>query len=254
MPEPLGADGTPFQPWLRMNWTFGEIDPAFNPSSLHDILVSIFTWWNLLDTLQRIHVQKGRSSATFAPGHLKEIQLHRMIRLVREPGTSNYCEVGMNVGHSTVAMLVANPQITAHVFDLGAFRWSEPVATLLRAHFGHRFQLYVGKSRHTIPKWRQAFLAAGRRCDLFLIDGDHRPASVIGDLRAMYPAADVQRNYVVIDDTQSHVMLAVQNMTKAGQLRVLEAYGPYPKHTPPLNPSKWRWGYIVGSYSGMEKR
>lgn len=237
-----------FRAMLRQNWTFGDIEPAYVPTSEQEVLISILSWWNLLDTLQRIHVQKGKTSAAYAPGHLKELQLHRMLQLVRQPGVRNYCEIGMNVGHSTVAMLIANPQLVAHVFDLGAFRWSEPVSTLLRAHFADRFELHVGKSWRTIPPWRKKFLSEGKRCDLFLIDGDHRPIPVLGDLKAMRPVAAPGRNFVVIDDTQSSLIKAVRNLTDMGQLRILESYGPYSKFTPRLNPTKWRWGYYVATF------
>jgi hypothetical protein len=42
-----------------------------------------------------------------------------MLRLVQHATT--YCEIGMNGGHSLVAVLLSNSAVTAHVFDL--FRW-----------------------------------------------------------------------------------------------------------------------------------
>jgi hypothetical protein len=38
---------------------------------------------------------------------LRELQLRRMVQLIRRPGVQRYCEVGMNGGHSATAMLYA---------------------------------------------------------------------------------------------------------------------------------------------------
>ena len=40
-----------------------------------------------------------------------------MVDLVRRPEVKTYCEIGMNGGHSTVAMLEANAQLVVHSFE-----------------------------------------------------------------------------------------------------------------------------------------
>ena len=51
-----------------------------------------------------------------------ELQLRRMIQLVRDPSVKTYCEIGVNGGHSAAAMLLANPELVVHGFDLMAWR------------------------------------------------------------------------------------------------------------------------------------
>ena len=64
----------------------------------------------MLDGLMMEHEPNSR----FMAGYIREVQLRRMLQLVREPNVTHYCEVGMNGGHSLVAMLLGNPNATAH--------------------------------------------------------------------------------------------------------------------------------------------
>ena len=103
--------------------------------------------WNLLDQMQSTHVELSkRANPYFAPGHMREVQLRRMVQLARSPEVTQYCEVGMNVGHSAVAMLLANPQLTVDTFDLMRFNYSMPVVNLMQRGFGSRFRYHVGDS------------------------------------------------------------------------------------------------------------
>ena len=56
----------------------------------------------------------------------------------------HYCEVGMNGGHSVVSMLLAHPNLTAHVFDPLEYDYSAPVVTLLTNSFQERFVITKG--------------------------------------------------------------------------------------------------------------
>ena len=47
----------------------------------------------------------------------------------------------MNGGHSLVSMLLGNPKMKAHVFDLMRWNYSQPVASLLRSTFPGRIEL-----------------------------------------------------------------------------------------------------------------
>ena len=51
---------------------------------------------------------------------MRELQIRRMVELAQALPTErsvHYCEVGMNGGHSVVSMLLAHPNLTAHVTD-----------------------------------------------------------------------------------------------------------------------------------------
>ena len=126
------------------------------PAASEEVLGAIFTWWNVLDALMSVH-----SRIRWQTGYVRELQVRRMVRLAQAPGVQHYCEVGMNGGHSVVSMLLANPSLTAHVFDPLEYKYSEPVAQLLRASFGARFQLSPGFSRKTLPPFVRSFARNG---------------------------------------------------------------------------------------------
>lgn len=183
----------------------------------------------------------------YAMGHLREIQLRRMIQLVREPGVTNYCEIGMNGGHSTVAMLVSNPRVTAHVFDLMRFNYSQPVADLLKMSFGSRFQIHKGYSWSTLPPWVEEFRSNNSRCDLMLVDGGHSTHAARSDMKALRPVA-AAKSRVVLDDIQINPGKVLRSMASRGAMEIIETYGPYPKHSK-INPTRWVWGFSVATYN-----
>lgn len=142
----------PLQPTLaatRLNNDVPYGEPRFKPASFDEALHATFTWWDLLDATMHAWTPQQ----LYATGYVREIQLRRMIELAREPSVRTYCEVGMNGGHSTVAMLLANPTLTVHTFDLMAWPYSEPVAKLLKLRFGNRFVLHAGSSHETLGPW-----------------------------------------------------------------------------------------------------
>jgi hypothetical protein len=85
-------------------------------------------------------VNVGRAHS-WQTGYVREVQVRRMVQLVREPNVRHYCEVGMNGGHSVAAMLLANPAAHAHVFDIMKLKYSWTVAELLSIAFRERFNL-----------------------------------------------------------------------------------------------------------------
>eukprot|EP00966_Prymnesium_polylepis_P147070 3397286-Prymnesium_polylepis.2 len=100
-------------------------------------------------------------------GYLREVQVRRMVRLVQAARAADpervlqYCEVGMNGGHSVSAMLLADSRLRAHVFDTVSLKYSYPVAELLETQFGGRFELHAGYSQDTLPGWIEAFRTNG---------------------------------------------------------------------------------------------
>ena len=130
----------------------------FVPQDTGQLYSAIFTWWNVLDGLMYHHAPRYRWQA----GYIRVNQMERMIDLIRRPGVKSYCELGMNGGHSVAAMLQANPEITAHVFDIMMFNYSLPAATLLQAAFGERFVLHAGNTRLTVRPWAKSFVDAGQ--------------------------------------------------------------------------------------------
>ena len=84
LPVELAQRRLPFNPSGRL-----PIDePRFVPRDEHALLTSIFTWWELLDGLMLRHEPRSR----FMAGYIREVQLRRMLQLVRSPNVTNYCE------------------------------------------------------------------------------------------------------------------------------------------------------------------
>ena len=57
--------------------------PRFVPQSDDEVLHAVFASWNLLDALMYSH----EPMAIFQTGYLRELQVRRMVQLVRRPGT-----------------------------------------------------------------------------------------------------------------------------------------------------------------------
>ena len=219
-------------------------------------------WWNLLDA----KMAEDQPLYGYQTGYLREIQLRRMIQLVRQRNVRTYCEVGMNGGHSSTAMLLANPNVTAHVFDLLAFNYSRPVAKLLRTRFGDRFELHAGWSTSQLHEWHKSLVqqrsslgntfmycharaptsAKGSKgsasratdgpqgamacpvCDMVLVDGDHSDHGAYADIVALR-SLTVPNALVVVDDIAVGPGKALARATATGgMMELVEEYGPYP--------------------------
>ena len=248
LPPALAKRRLPFNPNGRL-----PIDkPRFVPANDEELLASIFTWWNLLDGV----MLKEEPGSRFMAGYIREVQLRRMMQLVRAPNVSTYCEVGMNGGHSAVAMLLANPQLKGHFFDLMRWNYSQPVARLLRSSFGERFSLREGYSYDTVPPWLDWARRNRTRCDVMLIDGGHNYATAYSDLQLFrHVAAPGAR--VVVDDINTEPGAALFKLEKQGALVVLEKYmfKKRTEHNPcQRKPAKRSfpcnaWGFAVAEYT-----
>ena len=269
--DPRSLAGCEKQPRLALTTDFSA--HRFVPKDDTELLSSVFTMWNVLDGLMRRYEPTQEFQAA---GYLRELQLRRMLQPTRElqlrrmlqltrelPARSaeqpwQYCEVGMNGGHSLAAMLQADSRIHATVFDLMAYNYSAPVAELLGTAFGAgRIHLIQGNSHTTLKKWA-ADPANQRSCDLIFIDGDHTGASE-RDIRDMQLAARPGAK-IVLDDIQMAPGNAMRKLERENVIRVLETHGPYRKgdvRSPPMRtPSSSfpiAWGFAVAQYGDAER-
>ena len=227
----------------------------FVPRNTEEMTSSIFTWWNLLDSVM-LEYDPG---AKMMGDYIQELLLRRMLKLVRAPNVSTYCEIGLNGGHSLAAMLVANPGLNAHVFDLMRRNYSRSVVGLLRMRFGaSRVVVHQGYSWKALEDWSKVAAKSGTRCDLVLLDGGRTESAARMDLKLLreLTAPDAQ---VVIDDVNAGPGLAVRRFVKQKIMRVLESYH-LPKRTehnpclrsPPLGKRDGAacspWGFAVAQY------
>ena len=219
----------------------------FVPKTTDEVLHATFAMWNLLDRMMLEH-----SNSNFQRGYLQEVQLRRMVQLARAPAMGTYCEVGMNGGHSAVAMLHANPSLRVHTFDIMFWNYSWPIAHLLRTLFGGRFTLHSGDSRDSVPAWAASHHGL---CNLVLVDGDHTPLGAERDLRNLRAAAAPNAT-VVVDDTAVGPGEALSRLSSTGAMRVRERFGPYdaPSGLNKCMPTVTRgtmclpWGFSVAEY------
>ena len=128
-------------------------------------------------------------------------------------------------------MLLGNPRIKAHVFDLMRWNYSAPAAQLLRATFSHRFHLHEGYSYETLPPFVDAALRNGTQCDLLLVDGGHSQAAARLDLQ-MFRRVAAPHAKVVVDDINVDPGVALRKLEHQKALRILEAWAMPHKPTP----------------------
>lgn len=202
------------------------------PETSEQYLSAVYTWWNLLDDV--MHAHRGAPIPRVPYGYMRLTQLRYYSRLARQMeqlrggARSNYCEVGVNGGHGTVAMLLANPSLVAHSWDQGIQPFSPKVFELLRLHFGARIHLHVGDSHELLPPFAANASHKGM-CDLLLIDGDHSDGAYY-DMRDMQPLAACDAPVLLDDIVGTHegkalgVQRALQRATYEGILRVVRRF------------------------------
>jgi len=216
--------------------------PRFVPKNDRALKASIFTWFDLLDRLVEHHSTTnpttGNPDQPFRYGYIREgMQLDTYIAAAQEPHVQRYCEVGVNGGHGTVAMLLANPRMTVVSFDLGEWPYSRHVYDLISIAFPNQVRFMVGDSKQTLP----AFASRVRNgseptCDLVLVDGEHTEQGVLRDVRNLRsmiaPGAKGGAVKVLIDDVNfARPRAGLQKVVEQGlivvdQDRIFHGAGP----------------------------
>ena len=262
----------------------------FVPTNQPEIIAAVLTWWNVLDATM---VSSG-AGHFWQTGYVREVQMRHMVEIGAAAGAGSldgvprYCEVGMNGGHSVVAMLLSNPRLSAHVFDPFEYPYSERVATLLTTSFGERLKISRGYSRLTLPPFVESMAANGSHCDVLLVDGDHSEAGVRFDIQQLEAlatrdsrllvddvvpacspnavdegdAADYCREVRAMgnDDRIVGPGHAVRQLAAERRIRLLERYGPFSMGSPASPCFRTRkgrhcggrhqfdWGFVVAAF------
>jgi len=158
----------------------------FAPETHDQYLTAVYTLWNLLDRIMYAENHKPKPMMPY--GYMRRVQLEAYSRLAwRHGDLHHYCEAGVNGGHGTAAMLLANPSLVSHSFDEGVQPYSQRVFKVLRLYFGDRFQLHLGNSHRLLPLFA-ANASHRRMCDIILVDGDHSDGAY-DDIRDFRPLA-----------------------------------------------------------------
>ena len=109
------------------------------------------------------------------------------------------CEIGFNVGHSTVIWLENNPNARLLSFDYCQNSCSQQVLLWMQRRYGKRFTAICGDSTQTVPAFAQSHVAY--TCDVVHIDGGHEGDTPLLDLYHMAPLANPLCHTLVMDDT-----------------------------------------------------
>ena len=234
--------------------------PRFAPQTDDELHTAIWTMWNLLNAQMYHHsLASGRTSGMrWQTGYFREVQARRMVQLARANRVRRYCETGMNAGHSASVVLLANPNVLVHTFDIMGSAWSPHVVQLLNASFPGRFHAHTGRSQVTLPPFVDTLHTQGKRCDLVLVDGGHDRSSASFDLRTFGRASHAGTRFV-IDDIQMQPGKALNAEVSRGNVEVMERYGPFAarsKLSPCMRKPPWDhkkavcfgWGFAVGRY------
>ena len=251
LPRGLIHDSAPQHPRLH---EAGQGKPRFVPGSVNESLIATFAMWNLLDA----SMHELSPEQNYQTGYVRELQLRRMINLVRQPSVRVYCEIGFNGGHSAAAMLLANPALQVHSFDLMAWRYSNRSQDILKTMFGPRLTMHPGDSTLTVPAWTRR---NPRECDVLFVDGDHTQSGARKDMVNMMWAA-APDSFAVADDINSDPGRALHALAKQGKLDVVESYGPFEApspHNPCMRTAKRgpycaAWGFAVYVYPSNESK
>jgi predicted O-methyltransferase YrrM len=113
----------------------------------------------------------------------------------------NVLEIGFNAGLSAVAFLEASPQVRLVSLDLGRHDYVVPCSEHVRSVFGDRFEVVLGDSTRTLPRF--AAQQGASWADLVLVDGGHDEDTCRADLLNGRDAA-APGALVVVDDLMPH--------------------------------------------------
>lgn len=125
------------------------------------------------------------------------------------PAVNTICEIGFNLGYSTLNFLMANPTANIISFDLFEHDYTAFATRALHSMFPDRNVVVIaGDSGHTVNKFANIFPT--QKCDLLFIDGGHATQHLINDLNSMKRIANV-KNIVIVDDLQADHLMGVWN-------------------------------------------
>ena len=241
--------------------------PRFVAPDGDTLRAAIFAWWDLLD---RQMEARSEGAPPWMYGYIRSgAQLDTYLAAVTRAGVSRYCEIGFNGGHGTVAMLLANPNLTVVSFDLAQYPYSNRSMALLLESFPGRLRILKGssygrpvtreflKNKRALPAAdgpcdaerdgvatcyaRAVQRGAERPCDVMLIDGDHSKDGVLADLSIMAHMAPCGAHTLLMDDIAdtTNVGVAVDQVRKSRFIDVTH-HAVFAQNSDPDNPCM-RW-------------
>jgi len=231
----------------------------FQPQTLSQYYAAVATMWNLLDRNIEVAARNCRDRARCPGtpfGYMRPAQLKHYSSFVWKKGAMTYCEIGFNGGHGTTAMLLANPKLRVHSFELGGYTYTAPAEALVRLYFGERFKYHRGDSQKLVPAFARN---NSKLCDVLLVDGAHSYAGALKDIRNMHALAQPGA-VLLVDDLDEGPGPALEAALASGLIEVIERFM-FNESTvgDPVNPCirrvrmpywncKRRWGWAAARY------
>lgn len=134
-----------------------------------------FTYNMMLITAEDIRLRHIKHFT--APRHTKLTLTYQA--LAKPDWVKTVCEIGFDLGQSTIAWLTVKPDLIIHSFDIGLTFKTPYLAKLIKEKFGPRFHFHLGDSRITVPMWAEKLKG---QCDIVSVDGGHEYEHVVPDL------------------------------------------------------------------------
>ena len=148
-------------------------------------------------------------------------------------------EVGFNMGHSSLFMLVANPQCSIECFDICRHLYTKHCFNYLDSQFPNRLKLHVGSSNAELCKY------TGPLADMAHIDGSHDIAIANCDF-FLCREKTKKGGIIVYDDTWISYLLQLWNgFVKDGMIKNIEI-------NPCIDPQK-QTGHSIGQLLTKQK-
>ena len=118
------------------------------------------------------------------------------------------CEVGFNLGHSSMNWMIANPLANILSFDLSQYDYTAAAINAFGELFPNRIiNLVEGDSKRTVPNFSHMFgihksRDEGFKCNLIFIDGSHYHSNAYADIVNFAPFANSSYHRLIVDDMQ----------------------------------------------------
>lgn len=125
-------------------------------------------------------------------------EIQKIDEIARDPRNKVVCEIGFNVGHTSVYWLV-NSQAHVYSFDIGNRPDIQTVAAnFVQEAFPGRFTITWGDSLKSIPDFIRK--NPDVKCNLLFVDGGHEFNVISGDIANFAKMANSTYNIVMADD------------------------------------------------------
>jgi len=132
----------------------------------------------------------------------------------------NVCEVGFNMGHSSLLWLMQDDRVTVRAFDIGEHDYSRAASAHITRRFGgDRFSITFGDSTKTLPEFAQRIKAGVEpKCDVVFVDGGHTVEVATSDIMNFGHAVVAGGDHLLIVDdiNQGGVAVAWKNAKDGG--------------------------------------